>query len=183
MMSNTPPDACGTRKIWHNKIRFAIKASPQIESRTHNTLEDGLMDHVVYLDAGAEEMERLLSGAKTMIIRGATGRKMPYGRVKTGDRLYFLNNNAEGLIRVKAQVRSVTESDKMEADASVQFVREFQDKLQLTEKQFARWAGKRYIVLIEVDQVQEIPPFPIDKSSYDNMDDWLPIGNIDAVRL
>lgn len=141
------------------------------------------MDHVVYLDADAKEMERLLSGSKTMIIRGATGRKLPYGRVKAGDNLYFLNNNAEGLIKAKAQVKSVIESDKMGEADSIQFVREHQGKLQLTDNQFVRWAGKRYVVLIEVDQIQEIPPFPIDKSNFGNMDDWLPVGEIDAVRF
>ena len=39
------------------------------------------MDHVVYLDAKANELDRLLDGSKAMIIRGATGRKLPYGRV------------------------------------------------------------------------------------------------------
>lgn len=140
------------------------------------------MDHVVYLDASADEMGRLLSGVKTMIIRGAAGRKMPYGRVKQGDRLYFINNNAEGLIKAEAWVKNVLESDKLTKDESLKFVHKHQDKLQLTDKQFKRWAGKRYLVLIGVEQVQEIPPFPIDKSDFGNMDDWLPVGEIDAVR-
>ena len=50
------------------------------------------MDHVVYVDAKANEMERLLSGEKSMIIRGAAGRKMPHGRVESGDTLYLINN-------------------------------------------------------------------------------------------
>lgn len=36
------------------------------------------MDHVVYLYAQAKELELLFSGQKTMIIRGATGRKPPH---------------------------------------------------------------------------------------------------------
>jgi len=32
------------------------------------------MDHVAYLDAKAKEMDKILDGSKTMIIRGATGR-------------------------------------------------------------------------------------------------------------
>ena len=52
------------------------------------------MDHVVYLDAKANELEKLSDGSKTMIIRGATGRKLPYGRDNEGDILYFINNTA-----------------------------------------------------------------------------------------
>jgi len=57
-----------------------------------------------------------------------------------------------------------------------------QAQLQLTPKQFKRWAGKRYVVLIEVGQVEECAPFRIDRSDYGNMDDWLPVGSIDSVK-
>ena len=46
-----------------------------------------------------------------------------------------------------------------------------------------RWAGKRYIVLIEVADVKEIHPFAMDRSQYGNMDDWLPVEKIELVAL
>jgi hypothetical protein len=133
------------------------------------------MDHVVYLDAKAKELDLLIAGEKSMIIRGAAGRKMPYGRVELGDVLYFINNNAEGVVRAKSSVTSVFNSEKMTREESTQLVESNQSKLQLTPQQFKRWAGKRYIVLIEVGQFEEITPFEIDKSDYGNMDDWLPV--------
>jgi len=141
------------------------------------------MDHVVYLDASAKEFELLLTGQKTMIIRGATGRKMPYGRVNQGDILYFINNDSEGLILAKAKVESVFNSDKMTEEESAMLVENHQGKLRLTRKQYDRWAGKRYLVLIEVSEVGEVEPFRIDKSNYGNMDDWLPVEIIDSVRI
>ena len=141
------------------------------------------MDHVVYLDAKAKEMENLITGQKRMIIRGAAGRKLPYGRVAAQDVLYFMNNNAEGLIKARAKVRSVFNSEKMSREESTALVKNHQEKLRLTAKQFKRWAGKRYIVLIEVDEIEELSPFPIDKSDFGNMDDWLPVGNIKDVVI
>ena len=91
-----------------------------------------------------------------MIIRGATGRKLPYGRVNIGDTLYFINNNGEGKVKAKGDVIDVYNSDKMSEDESVALVGKNQDKLKLTEKQFKRWAGKRYIVLIQVGNVEAI---------------------------
>ena len=44
-------------------------------------------------------------------------------------------------------------------------------------------SGKRYLVLIEVKDVYEVEPFPIDKSGYGNMDDWLPVEDIDRVMI
>lgn len=140
------------------------------------------MDHVAYLDAKANELVNLLNGKKTMIIRGATGRKLPYGRVNQGDILYFLNNNAEGKVKAKAIVKSVFNSEKMDKEGSIKLVKKKQDKLQLTDKQFRKWAGKRYIVLIEVSKIEELKPFSIDRSNYGNMDDWLPVENIETVK-
>jgi hypothetical protein len=141
------------------------------------------MDHVVYLDAGAQELANLIAGKKTMIIRGAAGRKMPYGRVSVGDMLYFLNNDAEGLIRAKAKVKDVLNSEALTREESSKLIENHQAKLQLTDKQLKRWTGKRYLVLIEVEQVKEVKSFRVDKSDYGNMDDWLPVGNISDVKL
>jgi hypothetical protein len=141
------------------------------------------MDHVVYVGAKAKELDKLLSGEKTMIIRGATGRKMPYGKVNAGDWLYLIENDGSGVVRAQAQVTSVFNSDKMDAEESTRLVNDNMDKLQLSDAQFKKWSGKRYLVLIEVSEVEALDPFPIDKREYGNMDDWLPVEDINTVWL
>ena len=140
------------------------------------------MDHVVYVDAKEKELQKLLDGRKSMIIRGAAGRKMPYGRVEAGDRLFFIENDGSGMVKAEAAVTSVLNSEKMTKEQSVALVEANLEQLQLTQKQFKRWAGKRYLVLIEVDLVEECTPFKIDRSDYGNMDDWLPVGLIDSIK-
>jgi len=140
------------------------------------------MDHVVYLDAKARELELLLSKQKSMLIRGAAGRKMPYGRVFAGDVLYLINNNAEGLILARADVKKVINSEKMNREESIDLVDKHATRLSLSKKQYERWAGKRYLVLIQVGEITELDPFPIDKSAYGNMDDWLPVETIESVK-
>ncbi len=140
------------------------------------------MDHVVYVDAKANEMEKLLAETKKMIIRGAAGRKMPYGRVNVGDKLYFINNNSEGLIKTSGTVDNVFNSEKMSKEESTTLVDNNQDKLQLTDKQFKRWAGKRYLVLIELRDIVAVDPFEIDPNEYGNMDDWLLVEDIERVK-
>jgi dihydroxyacetone kinase-like predicted kinase len=141
------------------------------------------MNHVAYLDAKSKEMEKLLTDQKTMIIRGAAGRKIPYGQVKKDDTLYFINNNAEGMIKAIADVFNVINSEKMDKETSIKFIKNHQNKLQLTEKQFQRWAGKRYIVLIEIKNMKEITPFQFNRDEYKSkMDDWLIFEKIDEIR-
>jgi hypothetical protein len=140
------------------------------------------MDHVVYLDTKAGELDKIRSGVKTMIIRGATGRKMPYGRVLAGDVLYLIENDGSGKVRASCSVRTVFNSEKLTPEASEIMVDQNEVKLQLTPAQRKRWAGKRYLVLIEIQEFCELEPFSIDKRDFGNMDDWLPVGEIDNVR-
>ena len=116
-----------------------------------------------------------------MILRGATGRKLPYGRVHMGDTLYFINNNAEGLIKAKGHVSFVFNSEKMSKDESIALLKENQARLSLTDRQFQRWGGKRYLVLLEVTNVKEIEPLPFNKKKYRTMDDWLIVEKIDTI--
>lgn len=141
------------------------------------------MDHVVYIDAQSRELDQLRSGRKTMIIRGAAGRKMPHGRVKPGDVLYFINNNSRGVVCARGIAKSVFNSSRLSIQESIALVSLNQERLQLSNQQFRRWAGKRYLVLIEVDNFTELEPFPIDRSQYGDMDDWLPVGDIRRVRV
>ena len=87
------------------------------------------MDHVVYLDAKAGELIKLLEGKKSMLIRGAAGRKLPYGRVKSGDTLYLVENDGGGLIRARGIVKFVFNSQKMSPEESKDLVDQYQDRL------------------------------------------------------
>jgi hypothetical protein len=144
--------------------------------------QEAEMDHVVYVDAKAFELEKLLTGEKTMIVRGAAGRKLPYGRVTPGDCLFFIENNGDGIVRASATANTVFNSDKLSEEQSAELLRTNQSKLRLTPGQTKRWSGKRYLVLIEVARVRAVDPFAIDRSAYGNMDDWLLVENIDNVR-
>ena len=141
------------------------------------------MNHIVYLDAKFNELENLLDGKKSMIIRGAAGRKVPYGKVNIGDILYFINNNAEGEIKAKGVVSSVFNSNKMTKDESTTLVKKHQSQLNLTAGQFQKWAGKRYLVLIEIKNIEKIQHFQFNRDIFKNMmDDWLPVENIETVK-
>jgi hypothetical protein len=141
------------------------------------------MDNVVYLDYKAKELENIRKGQKTMIIRGAMGRKLPYGRVNKDDVLYFIENNGDGFVKGQATVDSVFNSDVLTKEQSIEIVEQNQDKLLLNKGLEKRFAGKRYLVLITIKDFKEIHPFKIDRTEYGNMDDWLPVEDIEKVKL
>jgi hypothetical protein len=140
------------------------------------------MDHIVYLDTNAKEFKNLENGSKTMIIRGAMGRKLPHGRVSVSDVLYFAKNNGDGLIEGKARVKSVFFSEKLTKEESEKMVEDNQPKLQLNSGLLKRFAGKRFLTLVEVENFETLFPFKFDRSGFGNMDDWLPVENIENAR-
>jgi hypothetical protein len=141
------------------------------------------MDNVVYLDHKAKELDNLISGKKTMIIRGATGRKLPYGRVHKGDILYFIENKGDGLVKAKARVKDVFHSEQLTKTESEELVNHNQNRLLLDSGMLKRFSGKRYLVLIIIEYFEELVPFKIDRSQYSNMDDWLPVEDINKVKI
>lgn len=141
------------------------------------------MDHIVYLDYKANELNNLISGTKTMIIRGAMGRKFPYGKLQKDEVLYFIENKGDGLVKAKAVIADVYNSEQLTKEESEKLIEKYQNKLLLDKGMLKRFSGKRYIVLITLKDFREIEAFKIDRSEYGNMDDWLPVGNIDKVRM
>ncbi len=140
------------------------------------------MEHVVYLEAKEKELEKLASGEKQMIVRGAAGRKLPYGRVVCGEVLWFIENKGDGMVRGKAVVKRVFNSEKLSASEALQLIEENQLMLRLSPAQIKRWAGKRYLVLMELQNFELIPPFTIDRSGFGNMDDWLVMDKVADIR-
>jgi hypothetical protein len=141
------------------------------------------MDHIVYLDTRSKEIENLVKGNKSMIIRAAEGRKLPYGRVSEGDILYFVNNNGDSKVKARGVVSSVLNSEELTVEESFETIIRNQDRLQLPDKQFEKLAGKRYLVLVGLNEIEEIKPFRIDKTAFAGMEDWIPVGKIETVII
>lgn len=64
------------------------------------------MVHLVYCDDKSKELNKILDGSKTMIIRGAAGRKIPHSRVFKDEILYFMEKGTKK-ITAKAVVTDI----------------------------------------------------------------------------
>ena len=68
------------------------------------------MLHLVYCDnagkKGEKELDKILAGTKTMVVRGAAERKIPHSRVFAGERLYFMEKESAS-ITATATVKEV----------------------------------------------------------------------------
>lgn len=135
------------------------------------------MVHLVYCDDKEKVLEKILDGSKTMIIRAATGRKIPHSRVFDGEKLYFME---KGTVKISATatVKSVQNFVKLAEDEIVKVLNDNQGKLNLSKKQQERW-HKKCMCLVEFEDVNEINP--LDFEHQGNMDDWLVLEKIEDV--
>lgn len=140
------------------------------------------MVHLVYCDNtgknGERELNKIMSGTKTMVVRGAAGRKIPHSRVVEGELLYFMEKGT-AQISAQAQVKAVQNYVKLTDDEIVKILLDHQSKLNLTDKQIERW-HKKCLCLVEFCDIKAIDP-PLAFEHQGNMDDWLIIEKIEDV--
>jgi hypothetical protein len=136
------------------------------------------MVHLVYCDDKAKVLDKILDGSKTMVVRGAAGRKIPHSRVEKGETLYFMQKGSKK-ISATATVTGVDNYTKLTDTEIFDVLERNQSKLNLTDKQKERW-HKKCLILIAFSQVRQVEP-ALDFDHQNNMDDWLIIEKIEDV--
>lgn len=137
------------------------------------------MVHLVYCDNKEKVLEKILEGTRTMVIRGAAGRKIPHSRVFEGETLYFMEKRT-GKISAKAVAREVKNYTKLSKDESREIIQANQEKLNLSGQEINRW-NKKCLCLVEFENLEEIEPLEFEHQG--NMDDWLILEKIEDVLV
>lgn len=139
------------------------------------------MVHLVYCDnmgkKGEKVLDKIISGRKTMIVRGAAGRKIPHSRVFENEELYFMEKGSAA-ITAKAKVRHVDNYVKLSDEEISKVLEDNQGQLCLTDRQKARW-HKKCLCLVAFYDVEPITPLAFEHQG--NMDDWLILDKIEDV--
>jgi hypothetical protein len=136
------------------------------------------MNHLVFLDARAGELEKILSGVKTMLIKQSDPTQSSSYPVNPSDNLYFLKGHEDCVVRVKATVVRVLflsrhgEGGQL-ADDLAHALKEMQPRLHLTESQYNYWTAKPQALLVEFGSAHKIDPFQVDSNKIPDRSDWI----------
>jgi len=131
------------------------------------------MNYLVFLDARAGELEKILSGVKSMVIQEFKPERSTGQPVKPGDSLYFLRNKDECDVRVKASVISIQSvTSGLDEDLS-HYLKEMQPRLQLTEEQYNYWSAKEEVLLVEFESAQKISVIHLALDEVTDRSDWI----------
>lgn len=132
------------------------------------------MNYLVPLDAFAGELEKILSGIKTMLVKEYDPAFCVCNDVSRGDSLYFLKSKDEFVLRVKATVMRVLPVMDALTGELPQILKEMQPKLQLTEDQYNYWSARRQILLVEFNSAHKISAVHVAVDKITDRSGWLP---------
>jgi hypothetical protein len=139
------------------------------------------VNHLVFLYTRAGELEKILSGTKTMLIKEFDPAQTAAHPANPGDSLYFLRDNGECAVRVKATVVCVLPStDGPDQDLS-HILKEMQPRLQLTEDQYNHWSAKRQVLLVEFDSAHKIKVIRVASNRIPDPSDWIAFEDLSLI--
>ncbi len=141
------------------------------------------MVYKVTLDSGSNETDNLLRGTKSMIIYGSDVRCFPHGSIKEGDILYFTGDENPSVTKARGIVSSVFNSCRLSVEESYEIVIKNQDKLQLPDDQFYKYAGKRYLIMIGVTDMEEIKQPNVRRNNSPVINEWSLSGILKDITM
>jgi hypothetical protein len=141
------------------------------------------MNHLVFLDTRAGELERILSGVKTMLIKELDPAQTTAHPVCPGEALYFLRDNGESAVRVRATVTRVLFLPNNSNEELSHTLKEMQPRLQLTEDQYNHWSAKHHVLLVEFEPAQKSDVIQVSPSMITRGPDWIAFEDFSLVRV
>jgi hypothetical protein len=139
------------------------------------------MNYLVFLDPYANELEKILSGVKCMLVKGIDISTSKVHPINQGDSLYFLRNKSERDLLVKANVlRVLTIVDNFDHELS-HVLKEFQPKLQLTEHQYNHWSRKKQVLLVEFEAAHKIQIVQVSLNEISETSDWIAFAEFKSI--
>jgi hypothetical protein len=131
------------------------------------------MNHLVFLDTRAGELEKILSGLKTMVLKEFDPAGSAAHPVQPGDSLYFLRDNDENVLCVKATVVRIYPFWKSLDEDLSQILKEMQARLQFTEDQYQYWLAKELVLFVEFGSARKIPVVHIALNRIKDRSGWI----------
>lgn len=138
------------------------------------------MDYIVYVDDRADELSRIQSESKTMLAVELSRLKDLPERLSPGDWLYLTGDGPQGQVECRCRVQGMEHED--DSEQRQRWIRQHQDRLQLTDRQWKRCLKARKLMLVAIHQVEEVEPFRFNRMLFGHGEDWVPVGDIERAK-
>ena len=142
------------------------------------------MEHVAVMRKSWGLTEKILTGQKKIESRWYNVKYQPWGRINTGDVVYFKDSGSP--VRIKAEVEKVIQFDNLNPDKVREILQRYgaddgveQDRI---DEFFDRFKDKQYCLLIFLKNPTQVPPFEIDKTGFGTMSAWITVNTVNAIK-
>ncbi len=143
------------------------------------------MDHIAIMHKSWGLTEKIVTGQKTIESRWYNVKYAPWGRISSGDTIYF--KNAGEPITIKAEVKKVRYFTDLTPVRVQTILDECGKGIGIEEADiptfFEKFKHKRYCILIYLKHAQRIPPFEINKQGFGAMSSWICVEHISKIQV
>ena len=129
---------------------------------------------------------KILTGEKTIESRWYKNRYKPWGKIETGDDLYFKDSGSP--VTIKTTVGKVSQFDRLTPKKVKELLKRYAeaDGLGIEKKEinkyFQMFKNKKYCLIIFLKEPKKIKPFNIDKTGFGAMASWLVVDSINKLK-
>lgn len=142
------------------------------------------MDHVAIMKKSWGLIPKILSGQKVIESRWYQTKRLPWGRIKVGDTVYFKDSGYPTTL--KATVSDVLSFNSLTPPLVSQILRQYasQDGIPPDKVNFYfdLFKDKQYCLLVFLQNPAKIDPFDINKAGFGTMSAWITIPDINLIK-
>ena len=143
------------------------------------------MVHVAIMKKSWRLTGKILSGEKIIETRWYRNKSKPWDCIKAGEVIYFKDSGEP--VTVKAKVSKVKQYRDLNKKKINELLAKYSEKdLGVTDiiQEVQKYVlGKKYAIIIHLEDPQQVKPFEIDKTGYGAMSAWLCVENINLIRI
>lgn len=142
------------------------------------------MEHIAILKKSWNLSEKILDGRKTIESRWYCARYPPWGRIKTGEAIYFKDSGEP--VTIKAEVKKVLQFE-LSPEKVREILVEFGGEGHICAADFnetlKRNKNKKYCILVFLANPRAVQPFEIDKRGFGLMSAWLCVDDVEKIKI
>jgi len=143
------------------------------------------MDHVAIMRKSWGLTQKILTGEKKIESRWYKAKHTPWGKIKSGDTIYFKDSGEP--IRIRAKVSRVLQFSNLNPEKVKDLLNKFGKDDGLTKREIPKYhemfKDKKYCLLIFLEDPTRVKPFSIHKQGFGAMSAWVAIKNIRKIIL
>jgi len=137
------------------------------------------MDHIAIMKKSWKLIPKILNGTKKIESRWGINRCAPWGKIKSGDTIYFKNSGEP--VTIKARVKTIKKFSDLNPDKVRIILEKYggEGGIGISDlENTISWAkNKRYCTLIYLENPKKISPFEINKKGFGMTAAWITVKN------